>query len=166
MVAVNGIDIIWLFRVLDNAGTEAAYRIAFQTEGELTETRDSDSVPTKDGILRVPGQLEVEGSFTAIFSRDDPNEKKLRDALRDGKKVEFWEIDSANEGTSTDAGKFEATYYQGYLTERSKSFNAEDHAEISYSYSMEGKGQDGYATLTAEQAEVVQYVFKDTTASV
>lgn len=163
--AVKGIDVIWLYRLLEEAETTPAWKIAYQTENELTETRDADSTVTKDGQIRVPGGLETEGSGTSILAKKDPYVKKLRDALRQGKKVEFWEIDKSSEGEDTEAGKFEATYYQGYVTEYSKTAGAEDLVEVSLSFAMEGEGQDGFATLTEEQAEAVQYVFQDTTVA-
>ena len=41
--------------------------------------------------------------------------------------------------------------------------NSEDSVELELEFSINGVGKDGFATLTADQAEVVQYVFKDTT---
>ena len=163
--AVKGIDVIWLYRLLEEAGTTPAWKIAYQTENELTETRDADSTVTKDGPIRVPGGLETEGSGTSILAKNDPYVKKLREALRKGKKVEFWEIDKSSEGEGEDEGKFEAMYYQGYITEYSKTAGAEDLVEVSLSFGMEGEGQDGYATLTDDQAEVVQYAFRDTSVA-
>lgn len=39
---------------------------------------------------------------------------------------------------------------------------AEDNVELSLTFGLEGKGVDGYATVTAEQQEVAAYVFADT----
>ena len=158
--AQKGIDVIWLFRLIEDEGKENAFKIAFQTEGELTESRDADSIATKDGSIRIPGALETEGTMTAIYSKNDPNDKKLREALRKGAKVGFWEVDSAEQNED---GKYAMTYYEGYVTERSKSFGAEDATEVEYTYSMEGEGQDGFGTLNEEIERVVQYAFKDTT---
>lgn len=160
--AVKGVDIIWLYRILEDAQTEPAFKVAYQTENGFSETRDADSTTTKDGPIRLPGDLETEGSMTSILSKGDAYIKKLRDAMRKGKKVEFWEINKAEEGTETDVGKYAGTYYQGYVTEYTRDTTAEDLVEVSISYGMEGEGQDGYCTLTDDQAEVVQYAFRDT----
>ena len=64
------------------------------------------------------------------------------------------------QASSTD--KFKAKYFQGYLTEIDKTSNAEDNVELSLTFGLEGKGVDGYATVTAEQQEVAAYVFADT----
>ena len=42
------------------------------------------------------------------------------------------------------------------------SSNSEDHAEYSIDFAIEGKGADGFATVTDEQQEIADYVFKDT----
>lgn len=257
--AVLGIDQILLYRILSEAGTLAASKLAFQTEHEVTESKDMDSVATKDGNIGVPGQLETEISCTSILAVGDTMVKKLRDAMRENELVEVWDIDktaavgvvevntltvttaatSAGEVTITlngvaqdvtvlstdtaaeigdkirdtvfagwtvsgtgstviftklttgsntapvfgagttgmaatfavttpgvDDNKYPATYYQGYITEYSKSAGAEDTVEISFTFAPNGIGVDGQATLTTEQAAVVQYVFKDTTAAV
>lgn len=164
--AVKGIDIIWLYRILKDAATAPAFKVAYQTENGFSETRDADSVVTKDSSIRLPGELETEGSMTSILSKGDAYITKLRNAMRKGEKVEFWEINKAEEGLTTDVGKFAGTYYQGYVTEYTRDSNAEDLVEVSVSYAMEGEGQDGYCTLTEEQETVVQYAFRDTTATV
>lgn len=160
--AVKGIDIIWLYRILKDAQTETAFKVAFQTENGFSETRDADATATKDGSIRLPGELETEGSMTSILAKGDSYIKRLRDALRNGEKVEFWEINKAEEGLTENIGKFAGTYYQGYITEYTRDSNAEDLVEVSLSYGMEGTGQDGFCTLTEDQAEVVQYAFRDT----
>lgn len=160
--AVKGINQILLFRVLSDAATKTGTKLAFQTEHEVTESKDSDSVATKDGSISIPGALETEISCTSILAKEDVMIKSLRDAMRANKLVEIWDIDKTAEGV---AGKFPATYYQGYVTEYSKTPGAEDLVEVSLSFAINGEGQDGEATLTDEQAEVVQYVFKDTTVA-
>ena len=82
-------------------------------------------------------------------------------ALDDDEKMEIWEVNLAEpQASSTD--KFKAKYFQGYLTEIDKTSNAEDNVELSLTFGLEGKGVDGYATVTAEQQEVAAYVFADT----
>lgn len=160
--AAKGIDVILLFRLLEDATKEAAFKLAFQTEHENTKSKDSDSVATKDGPIRTPGALEFDFSATSILSINDPYVDKLEGALDDDKLIEIWEINRAEKGTGEDAEKYKATYYQGYVTSFGKNPNAEDSVELSLEFGINGKGAKGYATLSAEQEEVVQYVFKDT----
>ncbi|MBO0449357.1 phage major tail protein, TP901-1 family [Enterococcus sp. MJM12] len=160
--AAKGIDVILLFRLLEDATKEAAFKLAFQTEHENTKSKDSDSVATKDGPIRTPGALEFDFSATSILSINDPYVDKLEGALDDDKLIEIWEINRAEKGTGEDADKYKATYYQGYVTSFGKNTNAEDSVELSLEFGINGKGAKGYATLSADQEEVVQYVFKDT----
>lgn len=161
--AVQGIDTILLFRILSDGKTKSGTKLAFQTEHELTESRDSDSVATKDGAIVTPQALETSLDVTSILAKDDELATDLRNALRKYQKIEIWEIDrSAAESTLPNA-KYKATYYQGYVNEWSKNPTAEDAIELSMSITIEGEGQDGFATLTASQQEVVQYAFRDTT---
>ena len=95
--AVLGINQILLYRILSEAGTLAASKLAFQTEHEVTESKDMDSVATKDGNIGVPGQLETEISCTSILAVGDTMVKKLRDAMRENELVEVWDIDKTAE---------------------------------------------------------------------
>lgn len=160
--AVQGIDVILLFRLLKDAGTTTGAKLAFQTEHEVSETRDSDSLATKDGAIVTPQALETEISCTSIMAKDDEMVTMLRDAQRNGETVEIWEIDRSQPESSASTNKFKATYYQGKVTEWTKNPTAEDALELSLTFAVEGEGQDGFATLTADQATVVQYAFQDT----
>lgn len=164
--AVQGIDTILLFRLITDEKTKSAAKLAFQTEHEITESRDSDSLATKDGAIVTPQALETELTCTSILAKSDELVKELRDAQRDYTKVEIWEIDRSqfdDDSKPVADRKYQATYYQGYVTEYSKSPSAEDALEISLTFAIEGEGQDGFATLTAAQQNVAQYVFRDTT---
>ena len=163
MGVIKGNRIIYLYRILKDAATDDATAVAFTTENSKSKSRDSDTVTTKDGTIRVPGEVETEISTTALFaSENDAMIDKLEKALDDGDKVEIWEVNMDKPGTSDNASKFAAKYFQGYVTSFELSSNSEDHAEASLYFGIEGKGVDGYATVTDEQRELAAYVFKDT----
>lgn len=166
MSVIKGNRIIYLYRILKDAATDDATAVAFTTENSKSKSRDSDTVTTKDGTIRVPGEVETEISTTAIFaSENDTMISKLEKALDDGDKVEIWEVNMDKPGTTENQGKFAAKYFQGYVTSFELSSNSEDHAEASLDFGIEGKGADGYATVTDEQQELAEYVFKDTVKS-
>lgn len=163
MGVIKGNRIIYLYRILKDAATDDATAVAFTTENSKSKSRDSDTVTTKDGTIRVSGEVETEISTTALFaSENDAMIDKLEKALDDGDKVEIWEANMDKPGTSDNASKFAAKYFQGYVTGFELSSNSEDHAEASLDFGIEGKGVDGYATVTDEQRELAAYVFKDT----
>ena len=88
-------------------------------------------------------------------------EDTISEDMKSASVMEIWEVNLAEpQASSTD--KFKAKYFQGYLTEIDKTSNAEDNVELSLTFGLEGKGVDGYATVTAEQQEVAAYVFADT----
>lgn len=158
--AVQGIDVILLFRILKDAEKNPATKLAFQTEHELTESSDTESTATKDGPINGSGTSTTEISCTSILARNDDMVKKLRQARRDGDIIEIWEVDVKDKDEQE---KYGATYFRGRVTEYSKKPAAEGLTEVSLSFAIDGEGQDGRATLTAEQEEVVQYAFEDTT---
>ena len=163
MSAIQGKRIIYLYRILKDAATDDATALAFTTENERTKSRDADTTETKDGPIRTPGALETEITTTAIFSSEsDEMITKLEKAVDDSEKVEIWEVNLDKPGTSDNVGKFAAKYFQGYVTEFGSTSSAEDHAEASLTFGIEGTGADGYATASDEQQEIASYVFADT----
>ena len=163
MSAISGSRIIYLYRILKDAATNDAKAVAFTTENERTKSRDADTTETKDGPIRTPGALESEVTTTAVFSSEsDEMITKLEKALDDSEKVEVWEVNLDKPGETENAGKFAAKYFQGYVTEFGITSSAEDHAEASLTFGLEGTGADGYATVSDEQQELASYVFTDT----
>lgn len=159
--AVEGKKIIYLFRVLSDAATKNAMAMAFTSENERTKSKDFDSVVTKDGTIAVPGAVEQEITATALLAKGDTMADKLEDALDNNELMEIWEVNLA-EPSGTD-GKYKGRYFQGYLTEFTLSSSAEDHAEYSTTFAINGTGAKGDVTVSAEQQEIATYVFKDST---
>ncbi|MBL1225367.1 phage major tail protein, TP901-1 family [Enterococcus sp. BWR-S5] len=162
MEALQGIDVILLYRLLSKATEEAAWKMAFQTEHENGRSRDTDEVTTKDGNVQNLKPVAYDFSATSIVARGDSHVDEMEDALLDGEVIEIWEINRSEKGTGENAEKYKATYFQAYVSEFTPTAAAEGQVELSLSFAVNGVGQKGFATLTDEQAEVVQYTFKDT----
>ena len=161
LTAKQGKDIILLYRLLSKATEEAAWKLAFQTEHSNEKTRDYNTTATKDGIIGSLAAIEYSLSATSIAANGDPHLDEMDKAFDDGEIIEVWEIDKAEKGSD---GKYKAKYLRAYLTSFSYEPNSEDALELSLEFGVFGKPQKGQATLTEEQANVVQYVFKDTVA--
>ena len=161
LTAKQGKDIILLYRVLSKASKEAAWKLAFQTEHSNEKTRDYNTIATKDGTIGSLAAIEYSLSATSIAANGDPHLGEMDDAMDNGDIIEVWEIDKAEKGSD---GKYKAKYLRAYLTSFSYEPNSEDALELSLEFGVFGKPQKGQATLTEEQANVVQYVFKDTVA--
>ena len=160
--AVKGSKIVYLFRIKSEEATSDGVTLAFTTENTTTMSKDADSTVTKDGIIRTPGETEVEITATAILAKGDKMYDKLKAAMKNDELIEIWEANLA-EPAEGGANKFKGTYYQGYLTEFEKSSNAEDFVEVSTTFAINGTGADGDVTVSAENQEIASYVFADST---
>ncbi len=159
--AVQGKRIVYLFRILSEAKAEAGAMLAFTTENSRTKSKDADSTITKDGAIRTPGAAEVEISATSILSKGDKMIGKLEDAMDRDELIEIWEA-NLDEPASEGPNKFAGRYFQGYLTEFEMTSSAEDFVECSLTFGVNGSGATGDVTVTVEQQEMANYVFKDT----
>ena len=158
--AVSGKKIVYLYRLAKNASKEAGKNLAFTTENGRTKSKDADSTATKDGSIRTPGTTEVEITATSILSKGDKTVQELEDAMDSDELIEIWE---ANLADPAEAGqnKFKGMYFQGYLTEFEITSAAEDNVEVSLTFGINGSGKRGDVTVTTQQQEIANYVFKD-----
>lgn len=161
--AVKGKKLVYLYRVYSEGSTATGTALAFTTENGRTKSKDADSTATKDGNIRTPGVAEVEITASSILKKGDTFLDTLEDALDNDELLEIWEINLEEKGADTNAGKYKAKYFQGYLTELEITSNAEDMVELSLTFGINGSGEDGYATVSEEQEAVATYVFRDTT---
>lgn len=159
--AVSGKKIVYLYRILKEAPTTNAQGIAFTSENGRSVSVDSDSTATKDGAIRTPGTPEIEITSTSYLAKGDTLIDKLEEAMLNGNLMEIWEA-NLEEPAETGENLFKGVYYQGYITEFEKNSSAEDHAEISLTFGINGKGKKGNVTVTAAQQELADYVFTDT----
>ena len=159
--AVHGTKLVYLYRIASKAATSSGVALAFTSENERSKSKDSDSVVTKDGSIRVPGAVEQEITATSLLAKGDTLVQELEDAMDNDELIEIWE---ANLEEPVDGGdnKFKGMYFQGYLTEVTVASNAEDHVEVSLTFAINGNGARGDVTVTTEQQEIAEYVFKDT----
>ena len=159
--AVSGSKLVYLYRIKSKAASTDGLALAFTTENERTKSKDSDSVVTKDGAIRIPGAAEVEITATSLLAKGSTFVDDLEDAMDADELIEIWEA-NLEEPSGSGTNKFKGMYFQGYLTEVAKASNAEDHVEVSLTFAINGNGKRGDVTVTAEQQEVAEYVFTDT----
>lgn len=160
---VKGTKIVYLYRLLADSKTAKGTTLAYTTENERTLSRDSDTTETKDGPVVTPGSLEHEITATSILTKGDSMIDKMEKAVVSGETMEIWEADLSAPVADVGGDQFKGKYFQGKLTEFSKSSNAEDNVEISLTFAIEGAGESGNVTVTKEQQEEASYAFKDTT---
>lgn len=159
--AVQGKQIVYLYRLLSEASTESGAILAFTTENGRTKSKDSESTVTKDGSIRTPSAAEVEITATSILAKGDTMIQKLEDALDNDEIIEIWEANLA-EPAATGTDKFKGWYFQGYLTEFEQTSSAEEAVECSLTFTINGAGVRGDVTVSAAQQEMANYAFADT----
>ena len=159
--AVSGKKLVYLYRIKSKAASTDGCALAFTTENERTKSKDSDSVVTKDGSIRVPGAVEQEITATSLLAKGSTFIDDLEDAMDNDELIEIWEA-NLDEHAATGSNKFKGMYFQGYITEITRSSNAEDHVEVSLTFAINGNGKRGEVTVSAKQQEVAEYVFADT----
>ncbi|WP_017473289.1 phage major tail protein, TP901-1 family [Amphibacillus jilinensis] len=159
---LEGKNKILLFRKLADQENQAA-KLVFQTSHTFSYSRELETIITKDGTIVKPGELESEVSIEAIQTKKDPLAAMLREAVIKGEKLEVWEV-TVDQELKNDQGKYPAIYAQGYLGSWEDVSSAEEDATISSTFTVEMEPQFGFATLTEEQEEAIQYLFKDTVA--
>lgn len=159
--ALQGKQLIYLYRVLNDEATKDAQAIAFTTENTRTKSKDAETTITKDGSIRTPGAPEVEITSTSLFAVDSTLPDRFEEAMDNDEIIEIWEVNLAKPVTDG-TNQFEGRYFQGYLTEFELSSNAEEAVEYSTTFGINGSGVKGNVTVSAEQQEVAAYVFKDT----
>lgn len=159
---MDGKNKILLFRLLREQNTSAG-KLVFQTEHTFTYSRELDSIVTKDGSVVKVGGLEAEVSIEAIQSKEDEVGGMLRQSVIDGEKLELWEV-TVDEDLVNETGQYPAVYAQGYLDSWENTASAEDETTVSSTFIVDLEPQEGFATLTEEQENFVQYEFRDTVA--
>ena len=158
--AVSGKKLVYLYRIMSKAASADGVALAFTTENERSKSKDSDSVVTKDGSIRVPGAVEQEITATSLLAKGNTFVDDLEDAMDNDEIIEFWEANL--EEPADEGNKFKGMYFQGYLTELTRTSSAEDHVEVELTFAINGSGVRGDVTVSAEQQEVAEYVFADT----
>lgn len=159
----EGKNKVLLFRLLSKQGDEAAKKLVFQTNHSFSYSRELDRVVTKDGSLVKVGGLEAEVEIEAIAAQGDKVSAMLKDSVKDGEKLELWEVEI---DPDDDVGPYNAVYAQGYLESWEESSDAEDESEVTGTFIVDLVPQEGTTTLDAEQLAAVQYAFTDTEAVV
>ena len=162
MEAVKGKKIIFLFRKYSAGASTTGRVIAFTTDNSRSASLDADVTATKDGPIRTPGDPDITVSATALLVKGDSTFDTYEDAMLNAELIECWKV-NLEEPVDGQSGKYKGIYYQGYFTSVEESSSADGFVEMSLNYSANGKGARGNVTVTAEEQEIANYVFQDST---
>ena len=159
---MDGKDLLTFFRLLKDKKTADASRIRFMTEQTLSMEKETDSQTTVDGIVSSVADGENTIEFSSLAYRDTDAEtiemwKELRNWYLNNETVEVWNVDIKS-GKKNDGQKTEylVDYFQGKFTSFELKAAADGKVELSYSYTIDGKGHfDKKDSLTTEQEAAV-----------
>ena len=155
---------LWTFcRKQKDKKTADASRIRFMTEQTLSMEKETDSQTTVDGIVSSVADGENTIEFSSLAYRDTDAEtiemwKELRNWYLNNETVEVWNVDikSGKENDSSHKTEYSVDYFQCKFTSFELKASADGKVELSYSYTIDGKGLfDKKDTLTPEQEAAV-----------
>lgn len=158
---VHGKTKFLLFRLLEEASTKSATKLALQTEHEWSFERDNENTKTKDGTVVASGGMEVSLSIKAVSTYDELNHMLYRSVVED-KTLEVWEVDMAQPLTN---GKYKGKYARGKLSSWTLPSSVDALEELDTEMNIEGVPVDGEVTITDDQKLLIKsaYSFEDTT---
>jgi TP901-1 family phage major tail protein len=155
---ISGKNVILFFRERAKHDKEDGSRLKFQTEHSLSKEKESDTTITKDGPMTTIADGESSFDISSLAYKDDNGTltvwENLEDCFDRGALMELWEVDIS--GVSDSQLKVKPVYYQGYFTSFEKNAPAEGKVELSFSFTINGKGVKGEETLTSEQLAVIK----------
>lgn len=152
MKTIHGMDLVLFFRKLAEKETADGARLRFQTEHSISESKETESNPTKDG--QVVNVTDGEGSidFTSYAYIEDGATIAMWETLYEWfqaeEMTEIWEVNTKD---ITPEGSYKPTYYVGYFTDYEKSAPADGIVELNFTFTLEGSGVKGEDTLTEAQ---------------
>ena len=160
---MDGKDLLTFFRLLKNKKTADASRIRFMTEQTLSMEKETDSQTTVDGIVSSVADGENTIEFSSLAYRDTDAEtiemwKELRNWYLNNETVEVWNVDikSGKKKEPSQKTEYLVDYFQGKFTSFELKAAADGKVELSYSYTIDGKGHfDKKDSLTPEQEAAV-----------
>ena len=159
---MDGKDLLTFFRLLKNKKTADASRIRFMTEQTLSMEKETDSQTTVDGIVSSVADGENTIEFSSLAYRDTDAEtiemwKELRNWYLNNETVEVWNVDiKSGKKNVSEKTEYLVDYFQGKFTSFEMKSSADGKVELSYSYTIDGKGLfDKKDTLTPEQEAAV-----------
>ena len=159
---MDGKDLLTFFRLLKDKKTADASRIRFMTEQTLSMEKETDSQTTVDGIVSSVADGENTIEFSSLAYRDTDAEtiemwKELRNWYLNNETVEVWNVDiKSGKKNGSEKTEYLVDYFQGKFTSFELKASADGKVELSYAYTIDGKGHfDKKDTLTTEQEAAV-----------
>lgn len=163
--AIEGKTRILKFRKLSDRSERVAAKLALQTEHSWSSSKTINRTPTKDGSKTAAGSMEDTLSISAVAS-DDPVNNYLEEAYQNDEVVEVWDIDLSTPYQGGGGGgnnRYATKYARGLLNGWETPAPTEDFVTFDTELEIDLVPQKGFATVTEDEQEEIQYAFQDTT---
>ena len=160
---INGKDYLSFFRRYADRTKKDAAAIRFMTEVTVKLEKETDSTSTVDGKVSSISDGDNTLDVKSIAYRTKDAEviemwKQMREWFLNEEVVEVWNVDikSGKKNSGSSKTEYLVDYFQGKFTSFELKAAADGKVELSYSYTIDGKGHfDKKDTLTPEQEAAV-----------
>ncbi|WP_125607901.1 phage tail protein [Lapidilactobacillus bayanensis] len=153
---LQGIDTLAFARKLVEAKTKEGTLIPWQTSLSFDPQRDSDTNPTKDGVVTTSSSVETDFEVEFI-NNTSAIADAMYDSLFEGDKLEAWIVYRNRRNA---AGKYFAWYLQATVSEDSNDNDPDDNSTRDVSFAVSGTPKRGWLELPAQAQEQIDYVFR------
>lgn len=161
---IAGKNMLLFFRLRTKHATQDAAKLRFQTEHGISMEKETDSTVTKDGNVVTVSDGESSADITSYAYHEDDDTiavwRELKEYFDDNELVEMWQVDL---DSGQDGKDLDVDYFQGYFTSFELTAPADAPVELSYTYTINGRGVKGQDSLTPEQydaARSTQYEYE------
>jgi TP901-1 family phage major tail protein len=153
---LQGVDTVAFFRQLSKAGREQGRLMPWQTSLSFDPQRNSDTNPTKDGMVSTTSSVETD--FEVEFTNNTSALADLMyDSLFDGEKLEAWIV---YRNRRNNEGKYFAWYMHVFVSEDSNDNDPDDNSNRDVTFSVDGTPKRGWLTLPSDAQAEIDYIFR------
>lgn len=156
LVALQGVDTVAYARKLSEAKTVSGQLVPWQTGVTFDPSRDSDSTVTKSGNVQTSSTVTTESELDFVHNTSAIADA-MYDSLFDGEVLEIWVIYRKRRNAT---GQYFAWYYRVTVSEDSNENDPDGPSTRSVSFAVQGKPKRGWVTLSEEQQDELDYVFR------
>lgn len=153
---LQGIDVVAFARKKSQEKSVSGQLIPWQTGLSFDPSRDVDTNATKDGSVTTTASIEtdLEVDFT---NNTSAIADAMWDSLFDEEMLEVWVVYRKRRNAE---GKYFAWYMQATVQEDSNDNDSDDNSNREITFAVNGVPKRGWITLTDEQQEEIDYVFR------
>ncbi|KRN29233.1 phage major tail protein [Lactobacillus selangorensis] len=153
---LQGIDTLAFFRKLKDASLKEGELMPWQTSLSFDPQRDSDTNPTKDGMVTTSSAVETD--FEVEFTNNTSAiADAMYDSLFDGEVLEGWIVYRKRQNAE---GKYFAWYLRCTVSEDSNDNDPDDNSTRDVTFAVNGKPKRGWLDLPDSAQETIDYVFR------